>query len=108
MNNELILALSKAHAVWGPLEHLRRNRTEDALELLEVTLDGAVLWLHRLAETLGPEDRESALGALRSIRDYRRTHPRRTETDLSKLDQKTMADSLKLQEQAREILDELK
>jgi hypothetical protein len=108
MNNELIMALSKAHAVWGPLGHLRGNRTGHALELLEVSLDGAIIWLHRLAETLGAEDREHALGTLRGIRDYRRVHPRLTETGLSTLDQKTVADSLKLQEQARRILDEIK
>jgi hypothetical protein len=73
-----------------------------------MSLDGAVLWLHRLAETLDADERERALGTLRSIRDYRRSHPRRTEADVSRLDQKVVADSLELQEKARKVLDELK
>lgn len=108
MNDELIAAVSQAHAVQGPLHELRRNHTGRALELLEMSLDGAVLWLHRLAETLGPDERELALGTLRSIRDYRRSQPRRTEADVSRLDQKVVADSLELQEKARKVLDELK
>ena len=108
MNDELVMALSQANAVQGPLENLRGNDTGRALELLEMSLDGAVIWLHRLAEELDPEGREMAIGGLRSIRDYRLVHPRRTEADVSRLDQKVVADSLKLQEEARRILDEIK
>jgi hypothetical protein len=108
MNDELISAVSQANAAQGPLQELRWNHTGRALELLEMSLDGAVLWLHRLTETLSPEDRELALGTLRGIRDYRRSHPRRSEADLSTFDQKVVAGGLELQEKARKILDAIK
>ena len=108
MNDELIMAISQAHGAQGPLDELRRNHPGRALELLEMSLDGAVLWLHRLSETVSPEDRERALQTLRGIRDYRRIHPRRPEADMSRLDQKVVTDGLKLQADARRILDEIK
>lgn len=108
MYDELMVAMSLANAVQGPLEELRRNHPGRALELLEMSLDGAVLWLNRLTESLSAEDRERALGTLRGIRDYRRMHPRRAEVDMSRFDQKIVAEGLKLQEEARKILDELK
>jgi hypothetical protein len=108
MNDLLVAAVGNASTLTGALENLRANRLGRALELLEQGLDVTVLMLKSVCDQVDLADRERAVMALRWIRDYRRAHPRRIETGLSMLDKNAVAEGLKIQEQARKILDETK
>jgi len=108
MDDLLVTAVTNVSTLQGALENLRGDRMGRALESLEQGLDVNVVTLKSLCDRVDPADREYALQALRWVRDYRRSHPRRTETDLSSFDKGVVADVLKLQEQARKILDETK
>jgi hypothetical protein len=48
-------------------------------------LDENILRLNSIAKEGSPPQQDQALSALRMIRDYRHTHPRRVEGDLSNL-----------------------
>jgi hypothetical protein len=76
------------------LESIRGSRLH-ALNMLEADLNVCVVRLSKLIEQLGPEERKSALWYLRTIRDYRRKHPRLETEDKE------------VREQAKKILDEL-
>src|SRR4051812_9448049 len=108
MNELVVAAVGNVSTLHGALENLRGNRLDRALELLEQGLDVNVIMLRSLCDRVDPADRERAVEALRWIRGYRQAHPRRTETEMAKFDQKVVADVLKLQDQARKILDEIK
>ncbi len=101
-------AVTNASTLQGALDNLRANRVGRALESLEQGLDVNVVMLKALCDQVDAADRKYAVEALRSIRDYRQAHPRRTETNLSAFDPKVVADVVKLQEQVRKILDETK
>jgi hypothetical protein len=108
MNDLVVHTITSASTLQGALENIRGNRLGRALESLEQGLDVDVITLKSLCDQLDSADRERAVESLRWIRDYRRVHPRRSETDLSMFDKNLVADALKLQEQARKILDETK
>lgn len=61
------------------LDELRAGRLASALELLEQQLDTSVLAMQKFSESVEPSERESVLGTLRVLRDYRRRYPRKTE-----------------------------
>lgn len=107
MNELVVAAITNVSTLQGALRNLRTNRVGRALESLEQGLDVNVVMLKALCDQVDAADRERAVEALRWIRDYRRVHPRRTEADLSAFDKNLAADVLKLQEQARKILDEM-
>ena len=108
MNDLAVATITEVSTLKGALENLRANRSGRALETLEQGLDVGVVRLSALREHVDPDDHERIIEALRWIRDYRRAHPRRTETDLSSFDKKLVADGLELQERVRKILDETK
>jgi len=108
MNELVVAAITNASTLQGALDNLRANRVGRALETLEQGLDVNVVALKALCDKVDTLDRERAVEAIRLIRDYRRTHPRRTETDLGVFDKNLVAEVLKLQEQVRKILDETK
>ncbi len=108
MNDLAVATITEVSTLQGALENLRANRSGRALELLEQGLDVNVVRLSALRKEVDSADHERILEALRWIRNYRRAHPRRTETDLSMFDKKLVADGLKLQDRARKILDEIK
>ena len=64
------------------LESLRADKRDRALELLEIQLDMGILALNRVASSMEAPNREAARSFLQTLRDYRRTYPRRTEAKL--------------------------
>jgi hypothetical protein len=108
MNELAVATITEVSTLQGALENLRSNRSGRALELLEQGLDVSVVRLSALREQVDTADHERIIEALRWIRNYRRAHPRRTETDLSMFDKKLVVDGLELQERVRKILDEIK
>lgn len=108
MNDLVVQAITNASTLQGALENIRAKRLDRALESLEQGLDVNVVALKSLCDQVDPDDRERAVETLRWIRDYRRAHPRRSETDLTEFHKKLVDDVLKLQEQAGKILDETK
>ena len=68
----------------------KKNAVPGVKEQVTLRLDQDVLELCSLAKKAKPRDRETVIATLRSIRDYRRLHPRRYEADRP-LDEKSEA-----------------
>ena len=58
------------------LESIRAKNINEALELLERSLDAGLIVLNGLTKELEPGRREIAISTLHRVRDYRKLHPR--------------------------------
>ena len=103
--NPTMLTAREAANLSTALQYIRRGRLDRALEALEMSLDVCVVALSSLSKSAKTLRAEEPLRALRSIRDYRRRYPRRTETDLSRMKKDAVSGALDLQERARRILE---
>ena len=101
MNERAMDAVLHVDTLHGALQYLRRDRLDRALEALEMGLDVGVLWLKGTSVSADASDLDLIQKSLQRIRDYRRIHPRKIEIDVSRIDKKTVAADLKLQEQAQ-------
>jgi len=113
MNNDdrfhkVATVVTYAESISGALANLRNGKTGMALESLESSLDLCIVSLSPLTKDAAPRDRETILQTLRHLRDYRRIHPRRSEYDMSRLDQSVVAKGYEMGQNAQKILDELK
>jgi hypothetical protein len=109
MKDELSRTIFRVFSTRSALEELRAKEVARTLEILELELDLSVLRMHALAKELdGPSEREQVVSALREVRAYRQAHPRRTESDLSKVAHGVLARSIQVsKERIQEILDEV-
>lgn len=92
---DLVNATVQADRLIELLESIRGSRLV-ALNRLEADLDACVVEFSKLVGQIEPVDREIAMRYLRTIRDYRRCHPRLNTGDRV------------LREQTQKILDGIK
>ena len=97
----LLNAEADALAARVVLDELRAGRLTSALELLEQTLDTAVLVIDSHGQKLGVAERERAAATLSVLRDYRQRHPRKAEANIQGTDVPTLREA---QQRVREIL----
>jgi hypothetical protein len=108
MNKPVVESLGTISTTLLALESLRANKTERALELLEIQLDTAILTANRVASGADSAECDAINSLLQRARDYRRAYPRRTEGELGDLANGLLARSARLgKERAEKILDEL-
>ena len=85
------------------LTELRAGRLTNALELLENKMDGSIITIdHSLSKITASERRDPAFGVLRSLKEYRRTHPRHQEAIMPDIEYGDMT------QKASRILSEVK
>jgi len=107
MKNELSRNIFQVFSTQSALENLRAQDVARAVEILELQLDESILRLHALAKECDPSERERVVSTLRQVRAYRKSHPRRVESDLSTVANGVLARTITFsKERIREILDE--
>lgn len=72
-------ALPELGNAYHPLKALRAGDTNEAIDLLESQLDGAIMYLSAVLSQEKDEKMKAAYGrALTRVRDYRATYPRKS------------------------------
>lgn len=106
---DLGLEILERNLEWGRVkearDYLRKRQRPLALELLEAELDRHTVALGRLAGQVKPQDHKIVVETLRSIREYRQRHPRRYEADLGYFDERSLANTRVLWDEAERVLD---
>ena len=106
--DRLLRAQSDALEAKIVLTELRDGRLTNALELLEMQIDTSIIMIDHSLPSVSDAERETALGALRSLKAYREAHPRQREAVIEAADKEDAEASVQAGQEASRILSDLK
>ncbi len=104
----LLRAQSDALEAKIVLTELRDGRLTNALELLEMQIDTSIIMIDHSLSKVSGQERDAALGTLRSIKAYREAHPRQREAVIRDADMEDSEALIQASRDASSILSNLK